>query len=66
MLTLSRGKGERIIIGDPAHPIVIIEVVDIKLGRVRLGVYAEDTCPIHREEVANEILNARQIDDGSK
>ncbi len=54
MLVLSRKKGEEIIIGDN----ISIIVVDVKGGKVRLGVRAPRDVPIHRSEVLAAIQRA--------
>lgn len=55
MLVLSREVDEKIIIGEGAD-MITITIVDIRLGRkVRLGIDAPKTIPVHREEVYNEI-----------
>ena len=51
MLVLSRKLGEVIKIGDD----IAIEVVEIRGGRVRLGITAPDEVPVHRQEVWVEI-----------
>ena len=60
MLVLSRKLGERIVIGDG----VVVTVVEMRGDRVRLGVSAPPTTPIHREEVWFRIHPSRQ-DDGA-
>lgn len=47
MLVLSRKRGERIVIGDN----VIIEVVDIRGEKVRIGIVAPDDVEVDRSEV---------------
>ena len=47
MLVLSRQRDEKIIIGDN----VIVEVVDIRGDKVRLGITAPKEVPVHRFEV---------------
>ena len=47
MLCLSRKVGEKIIVGDD----ITIEVVDVRGGRVRIGISAPDYCAIVREEL---------------
>jgi carbon storage regulator len=49
MLVLTRKCGEEIVIGLGA---IRIEVLDVKGGRVRLGVTAPKEVSVHREEVA--------------
>ncbi len=51
MLVLTRGKNQRIVVGDD----VIITVVDIRGNKVRLGIDAPQQVPIHREEVYERI-----------
>jgi len=48
MLVLSRKLMERIMIGDG---LVTITVIDIQPGQVKLGIEADPSLPIHREEV---------------
>lgn len=51
MLVLSRKLHERIVIRDD----IIIEVVDIRGDKVRLGIIAPDEVPVHRSEVYDAI-----------
>jgi carbon storage regulator len=44
MLVLSRAKNESIIIGDN----IIIMVVEVRDGKVRLGIEAPKEVPVHR------------------
>ncbi|MHC4913566.1 MAG: carbon storage regulator [Planctomycetota bacterium] len=50
MLVLSRKVGERIVIGEGEDQIVLV-VVDIKGGRIRLGIEAGDHIHILRGEL---------------
>lgn len=50
MLVLSRRVGERIFIGKDRE--IVLEVVEIRRDRIRLGIVAPGDVPIHREEVA--------------
>lgn len=50
MLVLGRKKEERIKIGDD----ITIVVVEIRDGKVRLGIDAPKYIPIYREEIYNE------------
>lgn len=51
MLVLSRKKNERIVIDDD----IVITVVEIRGDKVRLGVEAPETVPVHRQEVWDAI-----------
>lgn len=52
MLVLSRRPGERILIG----PNIVIEVLDVRGDKVRLGIAAPADVIVNREEVALRIL----------
>ena len=47
MLIFSRKIGERIIIGDG----ITITIVEICGGKVRIGIEAPESVPVHRQEV---------------
>ena len=51
MLVLSRQKDETIMIGDDVE----ITVVDIRGDKVRLGITAPTSIPVHRKEVYDAI-----------
>jgi len=51
MLVLSRKEGERLVINDD----IIITVVRIQGDKVRLGVEAPRSIPVHRGEVYDKI-----------
>jgi len=51
MLVLSRHKDESIIIGDNVE----ITVVDVRGNKVRLGINAPTSIPVHRKEVYKKI-----------
>ncbi len=51
MLVLSRRKDEAVVIGGT----VVVTVVAIEGDRVRLGVQADRTVPVHRGEVQRRI-----------
>jgi carbon storage regulator len=53
MLILSRKLGESITVGDKAE--VKIMIVGVTGNQVRLGIEAEKSIPIHREEVFHKI-----------
>ena len=51
MLVLSRQRDESIIIGDN----IVVTVVDVRGGKVRLGIQAPTEIPVHRQEVYDAI-----------
>ena len=51
MLVLSRQKDESIMIGDNVE----ITIVDVRGDKVRLGISAPKTIPVHRREVYDAI-----------
>ena len=51
MLVLSRKKGEQVVIGNE----IVVEVLEIRDGRVKLGFTAPREVPIHRREVHEQI-----------
>ena len=56
MLVLSRERDETIVIGNDIR----ITVVDIRGGKVRLGIEAPKDVPVHRKEVADLIRRERE------
>ncbi|MGE4518725.1 MAG: carbon storage regulator CsrA [Desulfobacteraceae bacterium] len=52
MLILARQKDEAVMIGNNIE----IKVVEIKGGKVRLGISAPADIPVHRKEVFEEIM----------
>ena len=56
MLVLSRKRDEQIMIGDD----VVVMVVAIEGDRVRLGIEAPRTTPVHRKEVYDIIKKQEQ------
>ncbi|MGE4285722.1 MAG: carbon storage regulator CsrA [Phycisphaerae bacterium] len=53
MLVLSRQKDESIVIGDD----IVIKIVDVKGGKVKLGVDAPKSVTVHRQEIYDTIRN---------
>ena len=51
MLVLSRQKDESIMVGDDVE----ITIVDVRGGKVRLGITAPKSIPVHRKEVYETI-----------
>lgn len=56
MLVVSRTENEKIIVGNGAIEIVVVE---IRGNKVRLGVHAPKDISVHREEVYREIQAAK-------
>lgn len=56
MLVLSRQKDESIMIGDGIE----IIVVDVRGGKVRLGITAPKKIPIHRREIYDAIQREKR------
>ena len=56
MLVITRREGEEVVIGDPAHPIGIVRIASIKGDRVRIALDFPRDIPVHRSEVANQIV----------
>ena len=57
MLVLSRKRHEQIVIGDD----VVITIVEIRGDKVRIGIDAPATVPVHRHEVYAALQQERQI-----
>ena len=51
MLVLSRKRDESIIIGEN----IVLTIVDIRGDKVRLGIQAPSTVPVHRKEVHDSL-----------
>lgn len=56
MLVLSRKENEAIVIGN--H--IVVMVVEIHGDRIRLGIEAPKTVPVHRQEVYDAIRREQQ------
>lgn len=56
MLVLSRHVGEVIVINEN----ITVTVVRIENGKVRLGVHADPSIPVHRGEVWEQIREVRK------
>lgn len=61
MLVLTRGRDESIVIGDGIE----ITVVEIKGDKVRLGITAPASVPVHRKEIWLAIRDANVAAAGS-
>lgn len=56
MLIITRREGEQIVIGPPENPVAVIRLAGIKGDRVRIGIHADRSLPVHRQEVADQII----------
>lgn len=56
MLVLSRHRDESIMIGDE----IVVTIVDIRGDKVRLGINAPSSIPVHRQEVFEAIRREAQ------
>ncbi len=61
MLVLSRRRDEVVMIGD-GDSLVTVKVVDIRGDKVRLGITAPRSIPVHRKEVYDAIARERAGD----
>ena len=57
MLVLSRQRDESIMIGDDVE----ITIVDVRGDKVRLGITAPKTIPVHRREIYDAIQREKTI-----
>jgi carbon storage regulator len=62
MLVLSRKQGEQIVIGED----IVVTVVDIRNGKVRLGIDAPMATSVHRQEVIEAIRAERLLENQRK
>lgn len=62
MLVLKRREQEVIVIGEPGQQIMLVEPITITVveGQTRLGIDAPADIPVHREEVYDQIQEAKQ------
>ncbi len=58
MLVLSRQRDESIMIGDDVE----ITIVDVRGDKVRLGINAPKSIPVHRREIYNAIQREKGKD----
>ena len=56
MLVITRREGEEGVIGDPRNPIGIVRIATIKGDRVRVALEFPRDIPVHRREVADQIV----------
>lgn len=60
MLVLSRQRDESIVIGT-GDDMVVVTIVDIRGEKVRLGISAPPTIPVHRKEIWEKIKKDQQV-----
>ncbi|MSR40525.1 MAG: carbon storage regulator [Phycisphaerales bacterium] len=56
MLVITRREGEEVVIGNPASPLGIVRISNIKGDRVRIAFEFPREIAVHRREVADEII----------
>ena len=56
VLVLSRKKDEKIVIGDD----IVVCVIEIRGDKVRLGIQADPSISVHREEIYNAIRREKE------
>ena len=56
MLVLKRNKGENLIIEDQK---IIVNILEVKGIQVKLGIFADKSISIHREEIYAKIFKER-------
>ena len=61
MLVLTRRVEEEIVIGDD----IVVKIIELRNGKVRIGVEAPKDMPVHRREVWLRIQNG-EPDNGNK
>jgi len=59
MLVLSRKKNESIVINDD----IVVTIVEVRGGKVRLGIEAPKDIPVHRRELLGAILAEQELAD---
>ena len=57
MLVITRREPEEIVIGDPKDPIGVVRIASIKGDRVRVALEFPRDVPVHRREVAQDIVD---------
>lgn len=56
MLVITRREGEEIVIGNPAAPLGVVRIAQIKGDRVRIALEFPREVEVHRREVAEQIM----------
>ncbi len=62
MLVLSRYKDQSIYIGDD----IVVTIVDVRGDRIRLGIEAPSTVPVHRQEIYEAIRRENAASDADE
>ena len=57
MLVITRKEGEEVVIGDPAKPLGVVRIASIKGDRVRIALDFPRDIPVHRREIATQIVD---------
>ena len=57
MRVITRREAEEIVIGDPKDPIGVVRIASIKGDRVRVALEFPRDVPVHRREVAQDIVD---------
>lgn len=56
MLVLCMREDDKVIVGDPKNPVCVIQIVEVRGQKIRVGFEAARSIPVHREEIANRII----------
>jgi len=57
MLVITRREGEEVVIGNPAAPLGIVRIAQIRGDRVRIAFEFPREIDVHRREVAEQIVS---------
>lgn len=57
MLVLARHTNQKIMIGDDI--VIMVTDVNLRTGKVKLGIEAPSNLPVHREEVYEAIIKSK-------
>ena len=57
MLVITRREAEEIVIADPKDPIGVVRIASTKGDRVRVALEFPRDVPVHRREVAQDIVD---------
>jgi carbon storage regulator len=62
MLVISRKRDEKLMIGDD----IVVQIIDIRGDKVRLGIEAPQLVPVHREELYRAIQKEKRDSDAAE